>query len=67
VDPTHDITRILGWVHYWAILAPRLADAGIEAVHVPVIIKNQHPFAGCVPLFNMIWELNIKKANSKHL
>lgn len=68
MDPTHNITRILvinihdsillGWVHYWAILSPRLADSGIEAVHVPVIIKNQHPVAGCVPLIQ--YDLGVK-------
>lgn len=39
----------LGWANYLATLAPRLHDAGIEAVYIPVSVKNQSPGTGYVP------------------
>lgn len=39
----------LGWANYLALLGPRLAEAGIEAVYIPVSLKNQSPGSGYIP------------------
>ncbi len=39
----------LGWANYLTELTPRLKEAGIEAIYVPVSVKNQSPGTGYVP------------------
>lgn len=38
-----------GWANYLTLLGPRLAEAGIEAVYIPVSLKNQSPGTGYIP------------------
>lgn len=39
----------LGWANYLTELTPRLREAGIEALYIPVSIKNQSPGTGYSP------------------